>query len=308
LSAAPILRQLFDDDQVGLYVQPLGGQLPVVEPIWTDGFDSPVPFSPDDCWALRRNQTYLVDSEHPGPGCRHLGGQAVAAYMCVPILAQGRTRALLHIRQAPPEAGRRTNRGPAIGEGQQQLARTVADSMGLAFSNLELRDSLREQSIRDGLTGLYNRRYMEESLEREIFRAARHQNSVGVVMLDIDHFKAFNDAHGHLAGDVLLRELGRLLRAHIRGADIACRYGGEEFILILPEASLEVTRQRAEHLWGEARSLRPEFAGRLLDSVTVSMGVAAYPSHGTTAEAVLRAADEALYRAKHEGRDRVVAR
>jgi diguanylate cyclase (GGDEF)-like protein len=195
-----------------------------------------------------------------------------------------------------------------IQESHRQLARTVADSMSLALANIKLRLSLREQSIRDALTGLFNRRYMEESLDREIHRAVRHNVSVGIVMLDIDHFKRFNDTYGHPAGDVLLRELGRMLRIHIREADIACRYGGEEFTLILPEATLAVTEHRAEHIREAIKRIRVEVDGRTLPPVTVSAGVAVYPDHGLTGEDLLRAGDEALYRAKREGRDRVVVR
>ena len=304
-SASPILRRLFGEEYLGLYTVSDGAEPPVVQPLWADRAVSALPFLPDDCWALRRNQMYIVDADHPGPLCGHLPEPPPSAYVCAPITVQGHPRALLHIRKAPPAGAGPADERNLISDSQQQLARTVSDSMGLAFANLELRNSLREQSIRDLLTGLYNRRYMEESLEREIFRAARHRRAVGIIMLDIDHFKVFNDAYGHPAGDVLLRDLGRILRQHIRGADIACRYGGEEFILILPEASLEDTRLRAEQLRSETAHVQPQFAGQTLEAVTVSIGVASYPEHGATAEDLLRAADDALYDAKRAGRNRV---
>jgi diguanylate cyclase (GGDEF)-like protein len=152
---------------------------------------------------------------------------------------------------------------------------------------------------------LFNRRYMEESLEREIHRAARRQSSLGVVMLDLDRFKGFNDAFGHAAGDTLLRELGAFLRGHLRGEDIACRYGGEEFTLILPDADLEQTRMRAEQLRHGIRHLTVQHHGQTLAAITLSLGVAAYPEHGTSSDEILSAADAALYAAKAEGRDRV---
>jgi len=182
----------------------------------------------------------------------------------------------------------------------------VADSVALALANLKLRETLRHQSIRDPLTGLFNRRYMEETLERETRRVARAQRPLGIIMLDVDHFKLFNDTFGHDAGDSLLREFGNFLRAHVRGEDVACRYGGEEFTLILPEASLEVTRQRAEHLRGDIKHLHAQYHDQPLGAVALSLGVAVFPDHGSTGEAVLKAADAALYRAKREGRDRVV--
>jgi diguanylate cyclase (GGDEF)-like protein len=165
---------------------------------------------------------------------------------------------------------------------------------------------LREQSVRDPLTELFNRRYMEETLRREVRRAEREDRPLGVIMLDIDHFKRFNDTLGHAAGDGLLRELGHLLPRSVRESDVVCRYGGEEFVLILPDASLEVARQRAEHLRGEVSTLHTIHKGRSLGAVTISLGVAAFPTHGSTGEAILESADAALYRAKAEGRDRVI--
>jgi len=165
---------------------------------------------------------------------------------------------------------------------------------------------LREQSVRDHLTGLFNRRYMEETLERELLRAARKQLSLGVIMLDVDNLKRFNDTWGHAAGDEALRELGSLLLRQVRGEDIACRYGGDEFIIVLPDASLEVTRERAEMICEYAEQFHLYVEGQSLAAVTLSLGVAVFPEHGATSTAILRAVDAALYRAKHEGRGRVV--
>jgi diguanylate cyclase (GGDEF)-like protein/PAS domain S-box-containing protein len=165
---------------------------------------------------------------------------------------------------------------------------------------------LREQSVRDHLTGLFNRRYMEETLERELLRAARKALSLGVIMLDVDNLKQVNDTWGHAAGDEILRELGSLLLRQVRGEDIACRYGGDEFILLLPDASGEVTRERAELICEYAQAFHLQFEGQSLAAVTLSLGVAVFPEHGITSTGILRAVDAALYRAKHEGRGRVV--
>jgi diguanylate cyclase (GGDEF)-like protein/PAS domain S-box-containing protein len=165
---------------------------------------------------------------------------------------------------------------------------------------------LREQSVRDYLTGLFNRRYMEETLERELLRAARRQLSLGIIMLDVDEFKHFNDTYGHAAGDVILHELGSLLLRQVRGEDIACRYGGDEFIIILPDASHEVTRERAEVICEYAGQFHLQLEGRSLAAVTLSLGVAVFPEDGATSTGILRAVDAALYRAKREGRGRVV--
>jgi diguanylate cyclase (GGDEF)-like protein/PAS domain S-box-containing protein len=166
-------------------------------------------------------------------------------------------------------------------------------------------EELRQQSVRDPLTGLYNRRYLEETLAREITRASRIQKSLGIIMLDLDHFKYYNDSFGHAAGDFLLRKLGSLLEHHVRGSDIACRYGGDEFILIMPEATREVTCQRAELIRNEFKILRMNEEMDRGD-VTLSLGVAVYPVNGIVGDVVLKAADAALYRAKINGRDRVV--
>ena len=193
--------------------------------------------------------------------------------------------------------------GPRPNSGWQgPLPNTAA----LALANLKLRDILRSQSVRDALTGLYNRRYMEESLELELRRAMRKKCSLGIMMLDVDHFKNFNDTFGHEAGDSVLKALSNLFRTQLRGGDIPCRYGGEEFTMILPEASLEATRLRAEQLREAAKAAIAQFRGNPLDTVTLSIGVASFPEKGTTVEALLRAADSALYRAKEQGRDRVI--
>jgi diguanylate cyclase (GGDEF)-like protein len=191
-------------------------------------------------------------------------------------------------------------------EPKRQLTYTVVEQAGMALSNLKLREALREQSIRDPLTGLYNRRYMEEVLKQHLRRVTRHLHPLGMIMIDIDHFKSFNDSNGHAAGDALLRALGEFLQRRIRGEDVACRYGGEEFILIMPEATLEAANQRAELLRQGVKGLRVSDGGQTFGGVTLSIGVAIYPQHGRTIDSILRAVDTALYRAKQEGRDRVV--
>jgi len=188
----------------------------------------------------------------------------------------------------------------------EQLGVITTERISLAISNLHLRETLRMQSIRDPLTDLFNRRYMEETLDRELHRMARHQRPLGLIMLDIDQFKQFNDTYGHLAGDSILTKIGHLLIKSARGEDIACRFGGEEFILILPEADSAITMERAEHLRKTIRELMVLYHGQTIGKVTVSVGVSCYPLHGMTAEELIRAADAALYQAKQRGRDQTV--
>jgi len=276
----------------------------MVEPVATWGGPSlaePV-FAPDDCWALRTGRQHLVEDPNSRLMCRHVAEPFPRSSLCVPMMAQGEALGILNLQSADgtwTEGHADGSTGPI-----DQVAVAVAEHLALALANLKLRETLRTQSIRDPLTGLFNRRYMEESLEREFRRAERRGHPVGVIMLDLDHFNHFNNTFGHQAGDTLLQAFGELIRTKVRAEDIACRYGGEEFTLIMPEAPLDVTLDRAERLLEEVREMRVAQRGRPLGAVTMSAGVAAYPEHGGTAEDLIRAADMALYKAKSAGRDR----
>ncbi|GET39743.1 GGDEF domain-containing protein [Microseira wollei] len=169
-----------------------------------------------------------------------------------------------------------------------------------------IEELLHNQCIRDPLTGLFNRRFVGNFLERELNRSLREQQALGVIMFDIDHFKRFNDTFGHDAGDVVLAEVGRFLQHSISNSDIACRYGGEEFMLILPETDWENTEQRAEQLRDGIKHLKLQYMHQPLGGITVSLGVACFPEHGTSGAELIQVADLALYRAKALGRDRVV--
>ena len=178
------------------------------------------------------------------------------------MMAHGEAIGLLYVDR---RSGQTAASPTQWSEPDQRLARTFAEHAALALANLKLREILRSQSVRDALTGLYNRRYMEESLELELRRAMRKKCSLGIMMLDVDHFKRFNDTFGHEAGDSVLKALANLFRTQLRGGDIPCRYGGEEFTMILPEASLEATRQRAEQLREAAKAAIAQFRGDSLD-------------------------------------------
>ncbi|MGB3514443.1 MAG: PAS domain S-box protein, partial [Microcoleaceae cyanobacterium] len=255
-------------------------------------------FQPSECWALRRGHIHLVEANSPTLLCQHINvAHPPAKSLCIPMMAYGDTLGLLQLTAMKPEG---------LTEAKQQLGRTVAEHLALALANLELRETLKNQSIRDALTGLYNRRYLEEFLEQEIHRAHRSQDLVGVIMIDIDHFKKFNDTFGHDAGDLVLQEVGKTLTNAVRKSDVACRYGGEELMLILPGASLEETQKRAEEIRLAIRQLRLGYRDTTLDSITASFGVAGYPQHGGTVEQIIKVADSALYDAKKQGRDRTV--
>jgi diguanylate cyclase (GGDEF)-like protein/PAS domain S-box-containing protein len=291
-----VAQQIFPAKVGALYV--IGSSRNVVESaaVWGDPELAENSFSPPECWALRRGRTHWVENAHSGMICKHVHHPSPDGYMCIPMMAQSEALGVLHLMQ--PDNIKMT-------ESKQRLAVTMSEHIAMALSNLRLHETLRSQSIRDPLTGLFNRRFMEESLELEIRRAARNQRPLGMIMIDLDHFKYFNDNFGHEAGDLLLKELGTLLRANIRGEDIACRYGGEEFTLILPEGNSAVTRQRADFYKDAIQHLDVHFKGMPLGRITASMGVAVFPDHGRTAQALIEAADKALYRSKAAGRDRV---
>ena len=263
-------------------------------------------FGTEDCWALRRGKLHLIEPPDTGPLCLHLCSSSIHGYLCAPISASGEILGILHLSFGQYEAG------PYIKEqkentfdAKRMVITRIAEHYALSLVNLRLRETLKQDSIRDALTGMYNRRYMEGSLERETRRADRQKKPVGVIMLDVDHFKLFNDTHGHEAGDIVLRELGLFLRRNTRGEDIACRYGGEEFLLIMPDANLENARRRAETLREEIQQ-HPIYYQQKPLQVTVSIGVASLPEHGHTVKDVLKVADAALYQAKTEGRNRVI--
>jgi diguanylate cyclase (GGDEF)-like protein len=243
----------------------------------------------------------LVTDQESGPNCHHLATPNPESYLCVPLIAQGEAGGLLHFSLSSTDIQAESSL-----EEYQPLAVMIAEHIALALSNLSLRDRLRSQAIRDPLTGLFNRRYMEETLVRELRRATRQKTSVGVIMFDIDGLKPINDGHGHDAGDFVLRTLGRLMIKMFRGEDVPCRYGGDEFTLILPEASLADTWQRAEHLREAFKNLPMEHEGKTLSPITMSIGAVAFPDHGETAEELVQAGDTAAYLAKAEGGDRVM--
>jgi diguanylate cyclase len=284
----------------------------VVEAVatWGDPALTEKTFPPGDCWALRRGRIHQVGNGASAIlACAHLGPAKPKYAMCVPMMAQGEALGILYLDSGRNSSGNGTNGVASIDghdEAQMGLARTLAEHIALALANLNLREVLQSQSIRDPLTGLFNRRYMEASLERELRRANRKKCSLGVMMVDVDYCKRFNDAFGHDAGDALLAELAKVFKDLFRGEDIVCRYGGEEFTIILPNASLKHTHERAEHLREAAKNAIAQYRGQALDHVTLSIGVSAFPEKGVTVEALLRSADAALYRTKEEGRDRVV--
>ena len=258
----------------------------------------------DECWALRTGRLHLFEDPHTGLLCRHLPEPPPTCYLCAPMIAHGETLGMLHLRMSLHNPASSEAKLPDSSE-LTWLARTMAERLALALADMKLRETLRAQSICDPLTGWYNRRYMEETLEREIGRAARNRCPLAVIMLDVDNFKEFNDSFGHEAGDVALQNLCQLLKTHVRSEDVACRYGGDEFVLVLPDTSAELSAQRAEDMRIAVGNREVQFRGQLLRPMTLSFGIATFPADGRTSQDLLRASDTALFRAKSEGCDRV---
>lgn len=274
---------------------------------WGDSTFNPQTFTTQDCWALRQAQPHWVRDPRSELVCGHVtpDSNSILPYLCVPLFADGATLGLLHVRYMTDDS--KSPEDPGSMESGLNLASAVAEEASLALANLKVRDTLHEQSIRDPLTGLYNRRFLEEFLLRELARANRKKHPLSIIAIDIDYFKRINDTSGHGAGDIVLRRIALLLQGYVRESDIACRVGGEEFSLLLPEASMQIATQRAEDIRKAVQQLKLNYEDHNLSGITISLGVAAFPDHGVTPDTLIRAADQALYDAKYRGRDRVVA-
>lgn len=245
------------------------------------------------CWALKRGKAHI---NRPGSHklcCEHhvVGDHALE----IPMIARGEILGLLQLYCDDPDADQQLEAASGIGA-------ALADAMSLALSNIALRDKLRSQALRDPLTGLYNRRYMEDALERVVRLAERERTEVSVIMIDLDHFKRLNDQHGHAKGDAVLRDSAAAIINQLRETDIACRYGGEELIVVLPNCGLEMAAAKAERIRASIEALSEPNGAQ----VSASLGVACVPITSNSSRDLLANSDAALYRAKQEGRNRVV--
>lgn len=250
-------------------------------------------FGPDQCWALRRGQSHFVSEAGADVVCDHVGDKG-HAYHCEPLLASGEVIGVLHLDGVlDTESGFRIN--------------VLVENIASAMVNHQLQRDLKEQTIRDPLTGLFNRRYMEEALALEVARSARSGAPLCVVMCDVDHFKRFNDEFGHDAGDLVLQAVAAELGHRFRDGDIVCRYGGEEFTIIAPGTTPEALLQRIETVRQAIAGISLRHRNQALGSTSMSFGVACWrPGMDREGSAALQAADAALYRAKKEGRNRAV--
>jgi len=299
-------EQIFPDWAGSLYL--FNENKTLVESVtsWGDNsVKSAAVIEPDDCWALRQGKEHLGLDPDNRLSCNHIDSD-VKNYTCVPIIAQGEMLGMLHMEYCGQMVFTKDEENQRYFESRQRLMKTTTDNLAISLVSLKLREALKHQSIRDPLTYLFNRRYMEESLEREICRCSRANSSVGIIMSDIDHFKNFNDTYGHDAGDIVLLEFAKLLTACFRESDIVCRYGGEEFIIIMPAAEQTLVMQRAQRMCEKVRTLKIIYEGKALPHITASFGVACLNDDFAQADIIVKLADSALYEAKESGRDQVV--
>ena len=263
-------------------------------------------FTKDQCLAMVRGGSHLVENPHNDLLCHH-AANCDRPYLCLPMIAQGELIGVLHLQFSITNDSRVLG-GQGIGgwlQSQQRRALSIAEHLALAIANLKLRNTLRTEAIRDPLTGLFNKRYMQENLGLEIKRCERNSRMLGLLLLDIDHFKRFNDEFGHEAGDLVLSEVGGFLREKVRSSDMACRYGGEEFLILLTDTTRDGVVQLADKLREGVKQLKLMHNGTKLPDISFSLGIAFLPDHGKDVKELLDAADKALYRAKDSGRDRV---
>lgn len=256
--------------------------------------------TPDSCWALRRGRHYHHTPNELCFCCDHVKDHASDTddlnYLCIPIVAHGDTVGLLHVRFPDDALEEET-------EASLRFTNQCAEHISLAVANVKLRDELHDQSTRDPLTGLYNRRFFMEAFRNELSMSQRKDDALSILSFDADKFKTFNDNHGHDAGDMVLRAIGEKMGEIMRSDDVCCRYGGEEFVVLLPKTKLDDAMTAAEKLRSAIEDTKIRYGSSNLPRVTVSIGVSSFPEHGNMPQDLLNAADEALYAAKDAGRN-----
>lgn len=260
---------------------------------WGEQWAASRMYSPSDCWSLRKGREHNNKEGHRGVSCMHLTGVEENHY-CFPMIAHGDTLGVLHVKQQSADG---------LSPEEKNFIFAISEQVGLALANANLRRNLRDQATKDALTGLHNRRYLMDTVVQEISRAERHDKILGVLMLDLDHFKNFNDTYGHDCGDKVLIRLGEALKKCTREHDICCRYGGEEFTIILVENSLEGMATVAKRICQAVRDIEFPYGNEVIKDITISIGISVFPHHGKSLDDLMKEADNMLYEVKKEGRD-----
>lgn len=294
-------RSLFKDCSGALYIIKESRNQLHLAAKWGNS-TQPELFTPDDCWGLRLGKRFVTSSSWKTPLCNHISADDKAIYVCYPLIAYGEITGLFHvvIQEMPGETDSKS-----IPASIEQTLLMFTEQVSLSISNLELHQKLKHLAIHDPLTGLYNRHYLEETFEREIHRAKRKNSKLGIIMMDIDHFKIFNDTYGHSAGDTVLKEFGRFINASFRVEDFCCRYGGEEFFVLLSDVDPREFREKCDKIRHDIENIQITYRDMPLKNITATIGAALYPEHGETASQLIESADKALYRGKKAGRNRV---
>tara|TARA_Y100001960_G_scaffold326398_2_gene410586 strand:- start:1056 stop:2768 length:1713 start_codon:yes stop_codon:yes gene_type:complete len=265
---------------------------------WGGDWPASKVYAPNDCWALRKGKFHLSHERHHNLACTHMNSHESGTTMCIPLTAHGNTVGMFHLYFNPQKTD--------VTEETKQLAFTLAEHLGLALANLSLQEKLRSQAMRDPLTGLYNRRYFEETMDTEWSKSNQDNSPLSLLMLDLDHFKRFNDNFGHDAGDYVLKEVANLLTRCISETQVACRLGGEELAVICPNTDIESSLQLAHLLVEEVRDLHLDMKGLSLGQLGVSIGVCTFPDLNGSTDEIIKAADTALYQAKDNGRSQAI--
>jgi len=255
---------------------------------------------PESCWGLRRGRAYAYGTSEIDFVCEHVSEEDHQGqpYFCFPVLAHGETVGLMHLMPIHGISGEEFQK-------MRRLAQMCAEQISLAIANVRMRDQLHHQSVRDPLTGLYNRRYFLETLRKQVDSGKSRHHQLSILSIDVDHFKKFNDNHGHDAGDMVLRAVGSTLEHQCDGDETPCRFGGEEFVVMLPGSDRGAALQRAESIRKAIETISVRYGEKTLPRISISIGLACFPEHGTMPQDLLKAADNALYDAKAKGRNQV---
>lgn len=271
---------------------------------WGEPYKGDELFKTQECWALRQGEMKVQDPDDGDLKCKHLTSSEIGYAICEPVSTRDGVIGLLSIYIPMEKLGDEKNIKNRIERNKNNLI-AISDRLGIAFSNLQLREKLKYESIRDPLTKLFNRRFLDESIEIEIRKSQRSHHPISIILLDADHFKGFNDTYGHDAGDTVLIEIAKVIKSSLRQEDLPCRYGGEEFAIALVGMEIKKAVEKAEEIRKSIEALEIKFGEQNLPKVTVSCGVATIPYHAKDQFSCVKEADKALYRAKEQGRNRV---
>lgn len=291
------METLFPGDSGVLYMKDAKQDLYLPAARWGDKRGHLKPIDSQECWALRRGRMHKIMARSEDIYCSHIVSPAAGkSYLCVPIITLGENLGLIHFA---------TRSGARVFAEKRQAVRLVTDLLSMAIVNIRLRGRIQDMIDRDYSTGLFNRGFIEEKFKRLLKTAMREQSPIGLVMMDIDHFGYFTENYGHGAASAVLRDLGDFLTGYLGRDDLACRYGADEFLLVLPGHTLGASRKRAENIHALIKERGSYEEHRQIKRITLSIGVAAYPDHGGTADDLIQSVKNALKQAKQAGRDRI---